>query len=707
MNSSLAALSAYSQFIIYHATPSKDRPGKIDKIPVDYRLGNNCNPLAQENWTDQKTAIAAAEKFGKGYGVGFVLTANDPFFCLDIDNCLLPDNNWSPFAHELVNRFPGAAVEVSQSGKGLHIWGCYTGTAPAHGCRNGEYGIELYTEKRFIALGCFDANGNAGADCTVALTSTIAEYFPATNVTPINSTWNDSGIDPAADDVLIKKMLESKDSAAATFGGKASFSQLWNADVAALANFFPDAGSRAYDCSRADAALAQHLAYWTNNDCEQMRRLMLRSALRREKYDRADYLQRTILNACSKQLSTMQVSTTESVSGSTLQSIYYDPLTSVNLVCAADIKPQAIRWLWPSWLAKGKLAILAGVGGTGKTTVAMSFAATLTTANCWPDGVPCQGAGNVLIWSSEDDPADTLIPRLIAAGADLKHVHIISGALTPDGEVLPFDPARDIPMLTRKVSVIGGAAMLIVDPIVSAVSGDMHKANDVRRSLQALVDFAAQFDCAVIGISHFTKGSKGVSPAERVIGSQAFSALARLVLVCAKQEDSDSRVLARAKSNISKDDGGLAYTVEEAVVAGGIGTTRISWGEIIAGSARDILGKVEDEDTEGFHSDDPIAALRMILSEGLLTGKEAVRLMGENGFSSKQVRRAREKLGVITKRSGFGKHTQSFWHLPNDSIRAFETHSRPSQKAGINGEMRHEWDGGGEIAPSAAEVFIE
>src|SRR5690606_21020435 len=140
-----------------------------------------------------------------------------------------------------------------------------------------------------------------------------------------------------------------------------------------------------------------------------------------------------------------------------------------------------------------KLAILAGVGGTGKTTVAMSMAAIVSTAGRWPDGTPCRDHGSVLIWSSEDDPADTIIPRLMAAGADLSRVHIIRGAVTPDGEALPFDPARDIPMLRRKIAVTGGASLLIVDPIVSAVSGDMHKANDVRKSLQELVDFAAAF----------------------------------------------------------------------------------------------------------------------------------------------------------------------------------------------------------------------
>lgn len=101
------------------------------------------------------------------------------------------------------------------------------------------------------------------------------------------------------------------------------------------------------------------------------------------------------------------------------------PLWRVNAVKASTIKAVPIRWLWPGWLAKGKLHILAGAGGTGKTTLLIGLIATITTGGRWPDGSRCSEPGNALIWSSEDDPADTLIPRLTAAGADMSRVYII------------------------------------------------------------------------------------------------------------------------------------------------------------------------------------------------------------------------------------------------------------------------------------------
>lgn len=334
------------------------------------------------------------------------------------------------------------------------------------------------------------------------------------------------------------------------------------------------------------------------------------------------------------------------------------------LTPASSIKPVAIRWLWPQWLARGKLTILAGAGGSGKTTLAIGLIACLTTRGRWPDETICHESGNALIWSSEDDSADTLVPRLIAAGADLARVHIINGRINATGEREPFDPATDFDLLRDAVARIGGVSLLMLDPMVTVVRGDMHKANDVRRSLQVLVDFADSHDCAVLGISHFSKGSSASAPAERVIGSQAFSALARTVLVAAKSADSDARVLARAKSNISDDQGGVSYTIETCMLDVGIETTRVVWGASIEGSAGEILSEVECPSGENDVSDDPIEVLRRILRDGPVGGRLVKQLMTENGYTAKQTRTARERLRVITDRVGFGVETTSVWSLP-------------------------------------------
>lgn len=351
----------------------------------------------------------------------------------------------------------------------------------------------------------------------------------------------------------------------------------------------------------------------------------------------------------------------------------------VNLRCAADIVAKPITWLWKGWLPAGKLTILAGNGGTGKTTLALGLASILTALGKWPDGVPCVLPGNVLIWSSEDNPDDTLVPRLIASGADMTRCHFIDG-ITENGERLPFDPAQDIHELHKAVINIGGVSLLIVDPIVSAVSGDMHKANDVRRSLQALVDFGDVHKCAILGISHFSKAGAGKSPLDRVIGSQAFGALARMVLVTAKEEDSSRRVLARAKSNIAPDDGGVSYNIELSTLDSGIEATCVKWEGTIEGTAREILGDVEhDESGDAEGQDDLQKMLIDLLTEngGKMPAKVIKAEVSDAGYSWTAANRAKAKAGIESAKNSGTKAGSWHWYLPNTS--GTRNHKNPEE----------------------------
>ena len=157
-------MNSIAQFIVYVLTPSKNRPGKNDKLPIDHRTGNVANAHDPAIWTDKATATATATRLGPSYGVGFVFTEQDPFWFLDIDDCLQADGTWSPLAISLLNVFPGAYVEVSSSGKGLHI--IASGTVPQHGCRNAEHKLELYHAGRFVALTGTHASGSARLDFT-------------------------------------------------------------------------------------------------------------------------------------------------------------------------------------------------------------------------------------------------------------------------------------------------------------------------------------------------------------------------------------------------------------------------------------------------------------------------------------------------------------------------------------------------------------
>lgn len=204
---------------------------------------------------------------------------------------------------------------------------------------------------------------------------------------------------------------------------------------------------------------------------------------------------------------------------------------SVILHRGADVDPVPVDWLWRGWLAAGKLHLIGGAPGTGKTTLATSLAATVTIGGRWPDGTRAE-AGDVVIWSGEDDNADTLNPRLRAAGADMTRVHVVGG-VSEGGQAYPFDPARDMDALRDALRALPAVRLILIDPVVSAVSGDSHKNAEVRRGMQPLVDLAGELRCALLGVTHFSKGTSGRDPVERITGSLAFGALARLVMVAA------------------------------------------------------------------------------------------------------------------------------------------------------------------------------
>lgn len=322
----------------------------------------------------------------------------------------------------------------------------------------------------------------------------------------------------------------------------------------------------------------------------------------------------------------------------------------VILTRASDLEITPIAWLWTYWLACGKVHLLAGAPGQGKTTIALKVAATVTTGGRWPDGSRSP-VGSVLVWSGEDDPADTLAPRLKAMGADLDRVHFVTGARI-DGEPVPFDPARDMVQLAEAVKAIGDVRLLIVDPIVSAVSGDSHKNTEVRRDLQPLVDLAADIGAAVIGITHLSKGTAGRDPTERVTGSIGFTAVARLVWLAAKvrgEDGEDRRVLVRAKSNIGPDNGGFAYHLEQVEAIPGVQASAVTWGEALEGSARELLAEAETDQTgtgEKSAKERAEEWLADLLAGGAISSKQVQSDAKEAGLSWATVRRAADSLEV-------------------------------------------------------------
>jgi len=384
-----------------------------------------------------------------------------------------------------------------------------------------------------------------------------------------------------------------------------------------------------------------------------------------------------------------------SIQGHPRESATHDNFASaVKLVRGCDLKPEAVQWLWNGWLAAGKMHILGGAPGTGKTTISMALAATITRGGCWPDGTRTQ-VGNVVIWSGEDDPADTLVPRLALSGADLSRVYFIS-EVSDGNEGRPFDPAKDMEPLRRKLAEIGNVRLLIIDPIVSAVTGDGNSNPQVRRNLQPLADLASSMRCALLGITHFTKGTPGRDPVERINGSIAFGALARVVLVAAKHQEKGEdgctvRLFLRAKSNIGPDDGGFEYDLHQGELERhpGIFASAVQWGVAVEGAARELLATAEE--TTGEAGGDSVASvsdwLHSLLTEegGKVDRRDVMRAANAMGYKERTVHRAREKLGLRVAQSGFGKDKRSLWTWSDAAIPAPFVPIMPAQIPGTHG----------------------
>ncbi len=292
----LAGLADYRQFMTYRL---EQRGARLEKIPQNLQ-GQTADSQDPNNWTDFATASAAAQAVGGG--VAFVFTERDPFFFLDVDNCVTDAGEWTPIALELFRRFAGAGVELSSSGRGVHIFGRGSVDRESRKVKS-RHGFDLFTEQRFVALTGNHTSGDVNTEHTEALGQLVVDYLQK-DPAQLSTEWSSEPVPEwkgHVDDAKLLQAMLGSVSASAAFGTKATPQQLFAADEDALAIAYPDTqGAHAFDRSAADAALCAHLAFWTGKDCERIDRLFRLSALVRDKWlEREDYRRLTILNACA------------------------------------------------------------------------------------------------------------------------------------------------------------------------------------------------------------------------------------------------------------------------------------------------------------------------------------------------------------------------------------------------------------------------
>ena len=313
---------------------------------------------------------------------------------------------------------------------------------------------------------------------------------------------------------------------------------------------------------------------------------------------------------------------------------------------ATEVHAQNIDWTWRHRLGRRMLHLIAGHPGTGKSTIAFDWAAKITSGGTFPGGAVAP-VGKVAIWSGEDDYAQVIKPRLMAAGADMENVFFIDSAPQgKDGKPVAFDPAEHMELLAQELGERPDISMIIFDPIVSAVKGDSHKNSEVRRGLQALVDLLEKHDIVGVGVTHLTKGTAGRVLSERVTGSLAFGAMARVVFLTVKDAQGQHRLIV-GKCNVAPDGGGYAYQIKGQVIEG-IETSGIEWGELIAGDGKALMDEAEQAPRTGRPSKAgaALALLRALMANGPRLVSDIQKAAEEADLSIDTLRRAGKPAGL-------------------------------------------------------------
>lgn len=352
-------------------------------------------------------------------------------------------------------------------------------------------------------------------------------------------------------------------------------------------------------------------------------------------------------------------------------------------MCASEITPERVEWVWTSRIAVGKQTCIGGDPGTSKSTLSIAIGAAVTRGGTWPCGEGRAPLGSVIILAAEDGAADTIVPRLLAAGADLNRVHIVTAVRTQDGQGRrTFSLQADLDLLEARIRQLGDVLLVIIDPISSYMGkGDSHKNTDVRQVLEPVSEMATRMRVAVLTITHFSKtGSTTTTKAlHRFIGSIAFIGAARAgFAVMEDPDDKGRRLFLHAKNNLAPPPQGLVYRLEERVAvptkddAEAIYASAIVWDdEPVGQTADDVLGTAGGGNGEPTAKEGVVEFLRTVLRDGPLgvdTVEREARSAGllregQRVNELKPFRSAKEELQIISEKGGFDEGW--IWSLPD------------------------------------------
>jgi putative DNA primase/helicase len=328
---------------------------------------------------------------------------------------------------------------------------------------------------------------------------------------------------------------------------------------------------------------------------------------------------------------------------------------------ASTVTPVPIRWIWPERFPAGKLALLNGPQGSGKSMLFVDIIAHVTTGKDWHDCKNTLGPKKVLLASTEDDEKDTIIPRLMAAGADLNMVIILDKVRIE--EMIEGNKAKSVMLnLKAHTKLIKGllrkhpdVALILLDPITAFLGVDETRDKDTRPVLESLADAMSGTLATLIGIIHSNKMTKG-SAGDKVKGGSSMLGVVRTAWAVGRDpEDKNQRYMALIKGNVLKKESGLKFTVENKVLdeSTGLEAGYIEWGEEMDENANDMLSASRSKAEERVEPKDSkleaakTLLLRELKDDGWRLLADIHKVRKKENISEGTLKRARYELGII------------------------------------------------------------
>lgn len=667
-----AELRALPQWCV--ATLDPEEGSKEDKRPFDPKTGKPASSTDPATWGTFDQAVELARKWQSTNhpraAIGFVFADSDPYAVIDLDTYKAQSDEVRQL-HAGILRDTRSYFETSQSGLGSHI---ICRGHIADGAHNEANAIEMYFSKRFMIC-----TGNTGHPRPVVDEQELLDVlYHRIKGDPAGSiNWRDLG--PGEEAMLSDDEVADK---ASNAGNGTKFLALFDGNIRLLdgkngdGHLHPNPDALIYASqSEADLALIEMLCFYST-DNEQVGRLFFASALgKREKARRRDYVPRTIAQA--RRLIEGNQLPPVKFSGALKPGAYREPaskgvssMTSVVLTRVSDVEAIPVTWIWPTRIAKGKLTIFAGHPGLGKSQLTAYVAAKVTIGGVFPNGEGVAPKGAVIMLSCEDDVADTIRPRLEAAGADLRQVHVLEAIRDKRGQRL-FSIKSDVEQLERVIEHVGNVQLVVIDPITAYLEGaDSHNTGDVRAALAPMQELAMRLGVAVLVVSHLNKNGGNGKSVNAVTGSGAFVAASRgSFLIDKDPEDSDRRLLLEIKNNLARADG-LAFHIEEAALAKGIRAPFVQFEDgIIELTADEALSGPQHADNQPGALDSAKLFLLEMLKPGAMPVKDVEAAAKAAGIAKKTLRNAREELGIVTRKlTGVGSGW--VWELPLAGMKA-------------------------------------